>query len=152
LILIDVQQAFLDPRWGERNNRDAESKIAQLLSAWRKSGRPVRQPRIHPLHGIPGGSFSAFCRPKAGNTCNGLLDVVGRDEPCALKLPRGALMARTPEEIVVVKFVRRVIPAAVAGVIVDDAVRGVKFVCRMGQPADHHYWRPDPPSQPSEPA
>jgi nicotinamidase-related amidase len=42
LIVIDVQQAFLDPRWGERNNPDAESNIARLLAAWRGSGRPIR--------------------------------------------------------------------------------------------------------------
>jgi nicotinamidase-related amidase len=42
LIVIDVQQAFLDPRWGERNNREAESNIARLLKAWRDGGRPIR--------------------------------------------------------------------------------------------------------------
>lgn len=46
LIVIDVQQAFLDPRWGERNNPEAESNIGRLLDAWRNSGRPVR----HAVH------------------------------------------------------------------------------------------------------
>lgn len=41
LIVIDVQQAFLDPRWGERNNPKAESNIARLLAAWRATGRPI---------------------------------------------------------------------------------------------------------------
>jgi nicotinamidase-related amidase len=42
LIVIDVQEAFLDPRWGERNNPWAEQNIGRLLAAWRKSGRPIR--------------------------------------------------------------------------------------------------------------
>jgi nicotinamidase-related amidase len=41
LISIDVQQAFDEPRWGRRNNPDAEQKIAALLAAWRATGRPV---------------------------------------------------------------------------------------------------------------
>lgn len=42
LVVIDVQQAFLDPRLGERNNPQAEANIARLLAAWRSSGRPIR--------------------------------------------------------------------------------------------------------------
>jgi nicotinamidase-related amidase len=42
LLVIDVQQAFLDPRLGQRNNPQAESNIAQLLEVWRDSGRPIR--------------------------------------------------------------------------------------------------------------
>jgi len=41
LILIDVQKGFGDPRWGARNNPDAEKKMAELLKAWRASRRPV---------------------------------------------------------------------------------------------------------------
>ena len=42
LLVVDVQQAFLDPRWGERNNPQAESNIARLIAIWRSSGRPIR--------------------------------------------------------------------------------------------------------------
>jgi nicotinamidase-related amidase len=41
LIIIDVQKGFDDPKWGARNNPDAEQRIAALLAAWRRTGRPV---------------------------------------------------------------------------------------------------------------
>ncbi|HZG57249.1 cysteine hydrolase family protein [Paenibacillus sp.] len=41
LLIIDVQKAFDHPKWGNRNNPDAERNIAALLRAWRKTGRPV---------------------------------------------------------------------------------------------------------------
>ncbi len=31
LIIIDVQEAFDEPRWGHRNNPDAEANIARLI-------------------------------------------------------------------------------------------------------------------------
>lgn len=46
LLVIDVQYGHDDPRFGKRNNPDAEDRIAELLSAWRASGRPV----IHVQH------------------------------------------------------------------------------------------------------
>jgi nicotinamidase-related amidase len=68
LLLIDVQQAFDDPRWGARNNPDAERRIAELLDGWRCTGRPVihvqhmsREPGS-PLR--PGHSGNAF-KPEA---------------------------------------------------------------------------------------
>jgi nicotinamidase-related amidase len=42
LILIDVQNAIDDPSWGaDRNNRDAEEKMAALLAHWRERRWPV---------------------------------------------------------------------------------------------------------------
>ena len=46
LLLIDVQQGLDAPHYGARNNPDAEKRIADLLAAWRTTGRPV----IHVQH------------------------------------------------------------------------------------------------------
>jgi nicotinamidase-related amidase len=68
LIVIDVQQGFLDPRWGRRNNPQAEQNIVALLAAWRKAERPL----FHVQHGsrsekgafFPGTAGHAF-KPEA---------------------------------------------------------------------------------------
>ncbi|WP_134703500.1 cysteine hydrolase family protein [Ammoniphilus sp. YIM 78166] len=41
LIIVDVQKAFDDPSWGQRNNPQAETNIKQLLKKWRETERPV---------------------------------------------------------------------------------------------------------------
>lgn len=46
LLVIDVQKGFDDPCWGNRNNPNAESNIALLISFWRKKSQPI----IHIQH------------------------------------------------------------------------------------------------------
>ncbi len=46
LLLIDIQRGLDDPKYGPRNNPDAEANTARLLERWRDSGRPL----IHIQH------------------------------------------------------------------------------------------------------
>jgi nicotinamidase-related amidase len=41
LIVIDMQNGFDHPRWGARNNPQAEANIVRLLEVWRSTDRPV---------------------------------------------------------------------------------------------------------------
>lgn len=41
LLLIDVQRAFEDPSWGQRNNPACEQNIVRLLGHWRARGWPI---------------------------------------------------------------------------------------------------------------
>ena len=75
LILIDLQKAIDDPRWGPRNNLHAENRVAALLAAWRAAGMPivhVRHDSIDPLSpyrpGSPGHAFKPEAEPFAGET------------------------------------------------------------------------------------
>ena len=72
LIIIDVQQGFLDPTWGPRNNPLAEQNIATLLERWRQAGRPVFHIQHlslmpdSPLHaGAAGSAFQNGVQPLA---------------------------------------------------------------------------------------
>lgn len=73
LLLIDVQQGFDDPKWGQRNNPAAEQYMAALLQHWRERERTV----IHVRHqsqeagsplrvGQPGYEFKNLTRPLIG--------------------------------------------------------------------------------------
>ncbi|CZQ98375.1 cysteine hydrolase family protein [Trichococcus collinsii] len=41
LIIIDVQKAFDDTKWGERNNLNAEENIRKILELWREKDWPI---------------------------------------------------------------------------------------------------------------
>ncbi|WP_088006447.1 cysteine hydrolase family protein [Indiicoccus explosivorum] len=55
LILVDIQKAFDNPVWGERNNPDAEKKAGELLTWWRSMGGAVFH--VRHLNDAPGSPF-----------------------------------------------------------------------------------------------
>ena len=78
LILIDVQIAIDDPKWGPRNNPTAEADIARLLAAWRAHRLPIihiRHDSIEPDSPYradrPGHAFKPEAAPLAGETIVG---------------------------------------------------------------------------------
>jgi nicotinamidase-related amidase len=73
LIVIDLQEAIDDPRWGPRNNPGAEANIAALIAAWRAEALPlvhVRHDSVVPgspyAPGSPGHRFKACAMPLEG--------------------------------------------------------------------------------------
>ncbi len=78
LIVIDVQEGIDDPRWGPRNNPEAEANIAALIAAWRAESLPlvhVRHDSVDPAspyapHG-PGHRFKHCAAPLDGETVIG---------------------------------------------------------------------------------
>jgi nicotinamidase-related amidase len=73
LLVIDVQRAIDDPKWGPRNNPDAERRIAALLTAWRTAGMPVVhvrhdsvEPRSPYRPDAPGHAFKPEAMPQEG--------------------------------------------------------------------------------------
>jgi len=71
LIIIDVQEGLDDPRLGQRNNPDAESNMARLLSEWRRRERPVfhiqhmsTEPDSPLRPELPGNAIKAIVAPR----------------------------------------------------------------------------------------
>ena len=85
---------------------------------------------------------------KARDGADDGLDVVGGNQPRTFELARCVLVARAPEEVLVVKSVPWIVPAAIAGVVIHHAIRRGKFIQRMGETADHYHRRPRRPREP----
>ena len=69
LVVVDVQEGFNDPSWGQRNNPACEANIAALLAAWQQAGEPivfVRHDSLsaesHLSHGQPGNDLQPCSR------------------------------------------------------------------------------------------
>ena len=78
LILVDLQLAIDDPRWGPRNNPQAERAIAALLAAWREEGLPIvhiRHDSVEPDSPYrpdrPSHAFKPETAPRAGEAVVG---------------------------------------------------------------------------------
>ena len=91
LIIIDVQDGFDDPRFGRRNNPDAERKIAELLAAWRSSQRPLFHVRHLSL--TPG---SVFEKRHPGSALKRIAAPIA-DEPVICKHVNSAFIGTTLE-------------------------------------------------------
>ncbi len=73
LILVDVQKAFDDPSWGKPANPETDANIERLLSAWRRTGRPivhVKHDSVRPSSILapdaPGNEIKTFAKPQYG--------------------------------------------------------------------------------------
>ena len=69
LIVVDVQQGFDHPGWGERNNPACEDNISALIEVWRERGQPI----VYVRHDSdePGSPFTPGQR---GNDFQDILD------------------------------------------------------------------------------
>ena len=88
LIVVDVQEAIDDRRWGPRNNPAAERNIARLLARWRAEGLPlihVRHDSVEPgspyAPDAPGHRFKACAAPIEGER------VIGKSATSAFVRP-----------------------------------------------------------------
>ncbi|TCI51943.1 cysteine hydrolase [Exiguobacterium sp. SH1S21] len=75
LLIIDVQRAFRDPSWGNRNNPMCEDNIARLITTWEETDQPIIY--IQHVSQVPeslfyfqkdGHLFQDFIRPRAQDT------------------------------------------------------------------------------------
>ena len=92
LLVVDVQEGFDHPQWGPRNNLQAEANITKLLSAWRRTRRPVFHVRHLSLR--PG---SVFEQNKAGSSIKAVVAPL-RDEPVIHKHVNSAFIGTDLEE------------------------------------------------------
>jgi len=113
LIVIDVQYAFEEHKWGKRNNPQAEGNIARLLSAWRNSDRPVFYVRHLSL--TPG---SVFALDAHGSQIKAEVAPI-TDEPIIFKNVNSAFIGTTLEQQL---HDRKITQLVIVGLTTDHCV------------------------------
>jgi nicotinamidase-related amidase len=124
LLVIDVQVGLDDPRWGSRNNPDAEAVLARLLEFWRRHGWPIlhvqhlSQNPSSPLRpGQPGVDLKAAVRPRPG-------------EPVVQKRVNSAFIGTDLEARLRAAGIRRLV---IGGLTTDHCVSStVKMAANLG--------------------
>lgn len=86
LLPIDMQQAFDDPSWPRRWNREVDANGLALLSTWRSAGRPILHVRHDSL--VPN---STLAPGRPGNRFRPGFDPVG-NEPVVVKSVNSAFI------------------------------------------------------------
>ena len=79
-------------------------------------------------------------------------DLIRRDQLRTFKVAVRAFVTGTPQEVEVVEVQPHIVPAAVAGMIIDHTIRRFKFVGRVGEAGDHHHRHFAAPGKPAQTA
>ncbi len=103
LIIIDVQKAFDDKKWGERNNLSAEENISRLLTLWRKNGWQV----IHIQH-MSDNPSSVFHPKNEGFTIKELVEPID-EEVIITKKVNSSFIGTNLEEFLKLNHIRTLI-------------------------------------------
>ncbi|MGG1629537.1 cysteine hydrolase family protein [Rossellomorea sp. NRS-1567] len=103
LIIVDVQKAFDDPKWGERNNVNAEENISKILKVWRAKGGQV----IHIQH-KSGNPDSVFHPGNKGFTIKELVSPL-EEEVVITKKVNSSFIGTNLEELLKANHINTVI-------------------------------------------
>ncbi|MDT9025576.1 cysteine hydrolase family protein [Rossellomorea yichunensis] len=103
LIIVDVQKAFDDPKWGERNNVNAEENISKILKVWRAKEGQV----IHIQHKSDNPD-SVFHLGNKGFTIKELVSPL-EDEVVITKKVNSSFIGTNLEELLKANYIKTVI-------------------------------------------
>src|SRR5580704_6550519 len=126
--------------WSVCNLRRIPAAPHSPTRAKRDAGgsRLPAQAQEHPAELPPVSAYTKGVMAEMRDARDRGLDVVGGNQPGAFELSRCPLVARAAHEIGLVKHQFAVVPAAVAGVIIDHPVGRREFVDRVSEAADQY--------------